>query len=65
MNGVPQGKAGLGLHDDRASIQPVPAVQLISPDAVVEFARFLARAAARRVVRDHTELHTPTEFPSS
>jgi uncharacterized protein (UPF0548 family) len=65
MSRMPQRKAGLHPHDDGASIQPAPAVQLVSPDAVVAFARLLARAAACRVVREHAELHTPTEATSS
>jgi hypothetical protein len=50
MNRVPGRKADLDHHHDRASIDSASAVQLVAPDAVVEFARLLARAAARRVV---------------
>jgi hypothetical protein len=65
MSRMPRRKADLYHDDGHAPIQSVPTVQLISPDAVVEFARLLARAAARRVVCKHTELHTPTEVPST
>jgi hypothetical protein len=61
MSRVPQRNADLHQNVDRASVQSAPSVQSIAPDAVVELARLLARAAARRAVREHSELHTPTE----
>ena len=44
-----------------SSIHSASAVQLVALDGVVEFARLLARAAARRVVREHGEIHVPAE----
>jgi hypothetical protein len=60
---VPQRKAGRHRHDDRASIQSALAVKLNSRDRVVEFARLVAGAAARRLVREHNKVHSMSKPP--
>lgn len=63
MKRVHRRNADLLQHDDGASIQSAPTVKLISPDAVIEFARLLARAAARDLLRGSSDLPPPIDVP--